>query len=329
MKLHFTETPDRLKIGVLEWKDSVSYDFPILLVHGFSQNNLSWHGKNSGLAPKLAEKGFWVFAVDLRGSGYSRIKKLYYNYTFEDFVFRDIDSAINLIVSQTGSKKVVLAGHSLGGICSYTYASFFPHKVHAVITFGSPVYFGRGVPAMRIAGRFVGLMKKVPMSSLIYYFWPREVAMKILGFFGLFGVPLMKYRDVLKISPLYPSYTRNFESAWDFWEKLVKGFEFSSPRLLVQILLWVDQGKITSYDGRINYTEKFKEIVSPVFAIAGTLDKLAPPESVKPIIDIVSSKIKVYREYEAGHLDLIEGKLAKTKIADDVERFLKDLKNHD
>jgi esterase/lipase len=92
-------------------------------------------------------------------------------------------------------------------------------------------------------------------------------------------------------------------------------------------LLWVHDGKITSYDGTINFTEEFKKIKVPIFAIAGKLDKLAPPESVKPILDIVSSEKKIYKEYDAGHLDLIEGKLAKTQIVDDIEDFLRKIKD--
>jgi hypothetical protein len=89
--------------------------------------------------------------------------------------------------------------------------------------------------------------------------------MKVLGFFGLFGVPLMRYSHILKVAPLYPSYTRNFESLYDFWEKLVLGFEQTSPRLLVQLLLWVYDRKITSYDGTINFTEEFKKNKCPNF----------------------------------------------------------------
>jgi pimeloyl-ACP methyl ester carboxylesterase len=328
MVQHSLITGDKVKIGVIEWRpEKKKYPYPILLIHGYAQNNLSWHGKSGGIAPELSKRGFHVFAVDLRGSGLSRLKKIRYDYTFEDFVFKDIDTAVSFIKARSLSPKAILAGHSLGGICSYAYTSWKQENVFAVITFGSPVFFGKGVLAMQFFGKIAGFGRKIPLSHLIYFFWPREVAMKVLGFFGLFGVPLMRYSQILKIAPLYPSYTRNFESLYDFWEKLVLGFEFSSPCLLVQLLLWVYDGKIKSYDGTINFTEEFKKIKVPIFAIAGKLDKLAPPESVNPILDIVSSEKKFYKEYDAGHLDLIEGKLAKTQIVDDVEDFLRKIKD--
>jgi pimeloyl-ACP methyl ester carboxylesterase len=328
MVKHSLIAEDKVRIGVIEWRpDKKRYPYPILLIHGYAQNNLSWHGKSGGMAPELSKRGFHVFAVDLRGSGFSRLGKIRYSYTFEDFVFKDIDTAVSFIKARSLSPKVILAGHSLGGICSYAYTSWKQENVFSVITFGSPVFFGKGVPAMQIFGKIVGFAKNIPLSHLVYFFWPREVFMKVLGFFGLFGVPLMRYSYILKVAPLYPSYTRNFESLYDFWEKLVLGFEQTSPRLLVQLLLWVYERKITSYDGTIDFTEEFKKINVPIFAIAGNLDKLAPPESVKPILDIVSSEKKFYKEYEAGHLDLIEGKLAKSQIVDDIEDFLRKIKD--
>jgi pimeloyl-ACP methyl ester carboxylesterase len=323
MQLHSLITSDGVRVGVLEWipKDK-RFPYPVLLVHGYAQNNLSWHGRNSGIAPSLSQNGFHTFAIDLRGSGYSKLSKLRYDYTFDDFVFKDVEEAVQFLKAKTRSQKVVLAGHSLGGIVSLAYASQKPENVFAIITFGSPIYFGRGVPVMKFFGNLYASISKLPVSKIIPLIWYRENFMKILGFFGLFGVPLMLNKKILKISPLYPSYTRNFESPYDFWEKLVKGFDTTSPKLLFQILRWIYEEKITSYDGKINFTDEFKKIAQPVFIIAGVLDKLAPPESVKPVLDIVSSQVKFYKEYEAGHLDLIEGKLAKTQILRDVVDFL-------
>lgn len=325
MKVYHIDIYDGLRIGVLEWVPrKQSYEFPILLVHGFAQNNLSWHGKSGGLATTLCEKGFHVFSVDLRGSGYSKIRKLYYTYTFDDLVFKDICYSVDFIRSKT-KKELVLLGHSLGGICCYVFSAFFPESVKAIITFGSPVEFGKNNRYMRFLAKIAKKLGLFSPDSLVYYVWPREFGVKVLGFIGLFGVPLMRYKTLLELTPLYPSYVRNFESVWDLWEKLIMGFEFSSPKLFVQILRWVDEGGITSFRGLVDYTERLREINAPLFAAAGKLDKIAPPESVKPIVDIVSSPVKIYKEYEVGHIDLVEGKVAKNKIADDVEKFLRDL----
>jgi Lysophospholipase len=89
MVQHSLITGDKVKIGVIEWRpEKKKYPYPILLIHGYAQNNLSWHGKSGGIAPELSKRGFHVFAVDLRGSGLSRLKKIRYDYTFEDFVFK-------------------------------------------------------------------------------------------------------------------------------------------------------------------------------------------------------------------------------------------------
>lgn len=326
VEVHRVETEDRVELGVLEWSPPrVLYGYPVLLVHGFSQNNLTWHGRSGGIAPELCKRGFHVFSLDLRGSGYSRLKKLYYDYTLEDLVFKDLRTAVSFIGNRTGKDKIVLVGHSLGGICSYVFSSFFGRDVWAIITLGSPVYLGDGVRIIRVVGTFVRNISRIPLSSLVYHIWPREFAMKVLGFVGLFGFPLMRSKRVLRTVPLYPAYSGNFDSLWDFWEKFVKGFDFSSPRLFVQMLRWAAERRITSADGKIDYTEKFRSITVPLFSSAGTLDRIAPPESVRPIIELVSSSVKLYKEYEAGHLDLVEGRLARKVVVSDIESFLLNL----
>ena len=40
----------------------------LLLVHGFAQNRFAWHTKGRSLVNYLAESGYDVFYVDLRGS---------------------------------------------------------------------------------------------------------------------------------------------------------------------------------------------------------------------------------------------------------------------
>ncbi len=322
-KLHKILAEDNVELGLHEWTPvDVRYRFPILFIHGFAQNHFSWDGKNGGLAPELTKKGIHTFAIDLRGSGYSRLKKLFYNYTFEDFVSKDVQASVNFI-RKLGYDRLIIGGHSLGGIVSYAWAVQNPDTIAGIITFGSPIIFGKGVPIMRFFGRVTVAIGKFPASKLIYLVWPREVAMKILGILGVVGAPFMRYKSIVKIAPLYPSYTRNFESIYDFYEKLVRGFDFSSPRLFTQILRWAGEGKITSFDGRIDFTKEFEKIKSPLLVFAGTLDKLAPPESVKPILKIAQSKIKIYKEYEVGHLDIIEGKFAKTQISQDIEDFVK------
>jgi pimeloyl-ACP methyl ester carboxylesterase len=124
---HSVITSDGVKIGIMEWRPDVkSFRYLLVLIHGYAQNNLSWHGRSGGLAPELQKMGFHVFSVDLRGSGLSRLKKIRYDFTFDDFVFKDVKEVVDFIRAKEKVDKVVLAGHSLGGIVSYSFSAFFP-----------------------------------------------------------------------------------------------------------------------------------------------------------------------------------------------------------
>src|SRR5688572_9129836 len=45
---------------------------PVLLVHGFAQNRYSWHTSRRSMSAWLAERGFDVWTLELRGHGLSR-----------------------------------------------------------------------------------------------------------------------------------------------------------------------------------------------------------------------------------------------------------------
>ena len=327
-QVHFIPTSDGRKIGIVEWiPEKKVLPYPLLFVHGYSQNHLTWDGVKGGIAHSLAEKGVHVFAVDLRGSGYSRFLGPYY-FTFEDFIQKDIPAAYFLLRVK-GYTKFVIAGHSLGGTVSYVWASQNPDKVLTVITFGSPVFYGKGVPLMRALGKIVFKLRERRgfgediITDIFKILVPKEPFMKAGGIVGISAYPIVKLKLIFNIWPLFPSYPRNFEGFAEYFEKLGPGFDFSSIKLLAQVLTWAGSWKILSWDGKINWQDEFHKITQPVLVIAGKLDKLAPPESVKPIENFVNSRILEYMEWDAGHLDIVEGKLARGEIADAVFNFLR------
>ena len=97
-------------------------DEPVILLHGGGQTRHSW--KQSGV--KIAQKGWYVLAVDARGHGDSSWSKKQ-NYSFE-YIAKDL-----LYIIQALDKKPVLIGASMGGISSMMVLSTFPDIAKALI----------------------------------------------------------------------------------------------------------------------------------------------------------------------------------------------------
>ena len=101
---------------------------PILLVHGFGANVNHFRFQ----FPALVEKGYRVYAVDLLGFGASD-KPNIKDYCIELFA----ELLVDFIQANRGSKdeKWVVAGNSIGGLCSLAVATEIPELIKAVVLF--------------------------------------------------------------------------------------------------------------------------------------------------------------------------------------------------
>jgi triacylglycerol lipase len=99
---------------------------PILLVHGMIDNRAI----------------FMVLRRGLRRRGFGRVFTLNYSPTTNDIrsAARDLSSAVEDLVAQTGYERIHLVGHSLGGLIARYYVQRLggDERVHTLVTLGSP-----------------------------------------------------------------------------------------------------------------------------------------------------------------------------------------------
>jgi polyhydroxyalkanoate synthase subunit PhaC len=117
---------------------------PIILVHGFGQNRYAWHIPERSMSNYLAELGFDVFNVDLRGHGRSALLGAERSRGVDDYIRGDLPAVIDRVLALTGHARVFMMGHSLGGLCAAAAAARQPERVAGVITMGPPHALGRG-----------------------------------------------------------------------------------------------------------------------------------------------------------------------------------------
>ena len=86
----------------------------VLLIHGISEHS----GRYEHVGQFLAERGFDVVAIDLRGFGQSGGRRAFVN-TFDDY-FDDVEDQVAEI--RRLGLPVVLLGHSMGGLIALSYA---------------------------------------------------------------------------------------------------------------------------------------------------------------------------------------------------------------
>ena len=101
---------------------------PVLLCHGMGGNSLIWNFSDSNsLAKYLNQRGFEVWAVDLRGAGMSTKPSVFghfkYDYDFYDYLERDLYEAVEHIKRTSKAKRIHFVGHSMGGMLAYAYIS--------------------------------------------------------------------------------------------------------------------------------------------------------------------------------------------------------------
>jgi pimeloyl-ACP methyl ester carboxylesterase len=117
---HFTEV-DGATVHYQEFGDAANPT--LLLIHGYTASAYVWHS----VAPRFAEEGFHVIAVDLLGFGFSD-KPASFEYTIEAQA-----RMISRFMNRLGIGRATLVGSSYGGAVSLTVALDYPERVEKLV----------------------------------------------------------------------------------------------------------------------------------------------------------------------------------------------------
>lgn len=95
----------------------------LVLIHGYTSSTFVWHS----VAPRFADEGFHVVAVDLLGFGYSD-KPASFEYTIEAQA-----RMITRLMNRLGIGTATLVGSSYGGAVALTIALDYPERVEKLV----------------------------------------------------------------------------------------------------------------------------------------------------------------------------------------------------
>lgn len=99
---------------------------PLVLVHGALEHS----GRYGHVGEFLSGQGYDVWALDLRGHGQSGGPPMAVR-TFGDYL-TDLEALLQR-VSETGPRRPVLLGHSMGGLVALRHALDHPHELVALV----------------------------------------------------------------------------------------------------------------------------------------------------------------------------------------------------
>lgn len=287
----------------------------VLLIHGFGQNRYTWHVSTRSFSNFLAQQGWDVFNLDLRGHGRSRDFGAKRPRVLDEYIQHDVPSCMKHILELTQAKGAFLVGHSMGGLIAYSAAATsLRDTTHGVVSLAAPYRFGRGswkfLPLRRLVTllRFAGVFNHNPEVPLRFIGRQMRRQRAMLDFRWI-PIPMRVWspgsieRDVLD-------------------EYLYRAFDPTSVAVALQIF---DAGRTEAFkssDGLIDYSAAFEWLDKPLLVIAGAQDDLVPPLSVKPAFEKSHSSDKTYREVASGHIDIVMGQSAPFTVWPMIEKWM-------
>ena len=295
---------------------------PVLLVHGLGANryNLDAPGRYS-LARYLARSGANCFVAELRGAGESATRQrgdsLDRQWTFDDYVFKDLPTILRSILARTEREAVHWIGHSMGGMLGYACAGGNLHdQVRSLITIGSPCF----------------TQNRSLVFDMALHLRPLAKRLKTLPYEGL-GHLLLPVLPIFKnTAGRMLANPRNMDI--NGLQGVLRKAPSSLPiSLMLQFAAWYENGAAVLSDGR-RLTELLTGIHAPTMLVIGSDDRLASIADQRTILHLLPSKHKemllLSKErgfgFDYGHVDPVLGHRAEYEVW---PHLLKWLRAHD
>lgn len=319
-KLHWAVTEKKFELAMERFRPkNPRQRTPVVLSHGFLVNSrfLNLTRKYS-LAQYLAEEGFDVWNLSLRGTGRSLkpLKAPPKKWSLDDMINDDLSPVIRYIQRQSGSPRVNWVGFEMGGLLLYGYLEKKRSRsgIGALVTIGTPVTFNDS--------------KQEPMKMLLKL-EDSPTWKKILLYLDS---PLVKRLLIPRISAV-EKFFYNPENIDQEVEKrfLETALAPVNPGVLDHMITMIRKGEFVSATGNHSYRKNLAKIRVPVLIIGGEKDPLAPPQVLRATYRELKSRDRTRRIFGSrpkdsvayGHYDLILGKKAKEEVFPLIGSWLK------
>jgi polyhydroxyalkanoate synthase len=271
----------------------------VLLVHGLAQNRFTWRVSGRSFTAFLAEAGYEVLNVELRGHGRSRAAGAGNAREFAEYV-EDVVRIVNGL-----DEPPFAIGHSLGaGVLA---AAATEVELRGLVHLAGVYAFAQHNRTLRGLARVsLGLEDLLTLAPVrASTGWAGELIGAAYRLTDLAGyllplagwVPGSIERELLE-------------------ERLARGFDWTSIEVWLQMSRWARGAPFA-------YAEAFEQLDLPLLVIAGDHDALLPPADARICFEASGAADKQFFEANLfdhgahfGHIDLILGRDAPRVVWD-------------
>ncbi len=261
---------------------------------------------------KLISEGIDVYVIDW---GYPTRSDRYK--TMEDYILGDLNHCVDFIRESRGVDKVNLLGVCQGGTFSLIYAALFPEKIRNLITLVTPVEFAKN------DGLLFKWAREMDVDSLVDAFGGI-----VPGDFLNFGFDLIKPMNKMRKYMGFGDVAKDKNSLMNFlrMEKWVADSPAQAGETYRKFIKDLyQQNKLA--DGTFDLGGQIvdlKRIKMPVLTIYAREDHIVPPDSTRPIHDLVGAKDKELMEFPGGHIGVFVGSRSQKVLTPAVAKWLID-----
>lgn len=315
-EVHRVPTDDGVRVAVKRFrpKGPAARRTPVLCVPGLGADSHNFDAPAPfGLGPYLAEQGFDVWAVDLRGTGLSPVHgKQWREITFDDFLRLDLPAVVEHVCATSGSPDLMWLGHSMGGLLMYaTLGTGRGARVKAGVAICSPL----GFPTR---------WNVAPIFEPVAFLGEAITGLHAGTLLRFFAPLLLRRKD-----PWNRRFLELDQIDAKFARRLMYHAVQDIPRALaLQFRDWVHNDAFRSVDTSVDYRARLAGVRTPVQLILAPNDGLGVPAAARRAIDLLED-VEVVTcctadgfSADFGHIDVVFGKHAPTEIFPRIARFL-------